>query len=91
MGGTGKTHYCQIIDRTSPDLCGKHDGVCVRVKGHPDGCSNPAPAGEYTPARFYRGQGSSYRVAAQRAIAKLVEDNGNPFSTEVSIKTGRVG
>lgn len=46
--------------------------------------------------RFYRGQASSYRVAAQRAMAKLVCENagdgGQPGTWEnVTIKTGRVG
>jgi len=47
-----------------------------------DGCEN-------APATFYRGQGSSYRVAARNAIEDLVQ-NGAGFWENVSIRTGRV-
>ena len=48
-------------------------------------------------ATFFRGQASSYRVAAERAVARMVcensaSDNGQPGKWEnVSVKTGRVG
>lgn len=45
----------------------------------------PAPQG----TQFFRGQGSSYRVAAQRAIAKLAYYAGT--FENVTIKTGKVG
>lgn len=94
---SAKSHYCEIRVGSETVMCGKYNGTCVRPRDHEGGCSNPAQPGDgVKQTEFFRGQGSSYRVAAERAIAHLVisgvGDNGQAATWEnVTIRTGRVG